>query len=127
MSKLAGTGVLLLALFLAGCATGGEERSGGTGAVTGDQLVETGQTDLLEALRILRPQWLRARSSARLTGERPEVTVFVNETPFGTVGVLSSIPLAAVEEVRYMSASDATTRYGMSGGAAGLILVRTRG
>ena len=117
-------GSLLLA---AGCASSGQRSGDPTGAITGAELVATGHRDLHEALRALRPNWLRARGPGRLSGEVAEVTVFLNETPYGTVRDLSRIPLNAVRDVRYMSPSDATTRYGLSGGSAGLVLVRTGG
>jgi hypothetical protein len=50
----------------------------------------------------------------------------LNGAPFGTVSDLNSISIDAVEDIRYMSASEAGARYGTTAGNSGLLLVRTR-
>lgn len=119
-------GGLALLLTVGACASGsgGGGSGGSSNALTGERLIETRQGNLHDAIQSLRPRWLRARGAATLTG-RSEVQVFLNGSPYGGIGSLSSIPLDAVRDVRFMSASEAGSRYGTAAGNAGVLLVRT--
>lgn len=126
IGTLGGTALMLATMTLAGCASAGGSSSGGSSnALTRAQLIETRQSTLYMAVQTLRPNWLRARGNASLTGSS-EVVLYVNGSPYGTVRDLNSIPIDAVEDVQYMSASEAGARYGTSAGNSGLLLVRTR-
>jgi hypothetical protein len=126
IGALGGVALVLATMTLAGCASGGGSSSGGSpNVITRAQLIETRQNNLYTAIQTLRPQWLRARGASSLSGSS-EVVLFVNEAPYGTVSDLSSISIEAVEDVRFMSASEAGARYGTVAGASGVLLVRTR-
>ncbi|MEX2466389.1 MAG: hypothetical protein WD995_05735 [Gemmatimonadota bacterium] len=122
-----GAAVLAILLAAGGCASSGSTGSASSSGnvITGEALMATHQNNLYQALQSLRPQWLRSRASASLTSST-EVALFVNEAPYGTVSDLSSIPIDAVRDVRFMSASEAGSRYGTSAGAGGLLLVRLK-
>lgn len=94
--------------------------------ITGEQLIESGRSDLLSALQDLRPTWIRGRGANSINSSS-EVIVFLNGAPYGTVSDLRSLPLDAVLDVRFLSASEAGARYGTLAGSSGLVLVRTRG
>lgn len=121
-----GAALALLTLTLASCATGGTGSSRGAGnVVTGEQLLEMRQSDLYTALQNLRPAWIRGRGSNSITNSS-EVVVFLNGAPFGTASDLRTIAVDTVEDVQFMSASEAGARYGTTAGSSGLLLVRTR-
>lgn len=114
----------LLAIALAACSTtGGSGR--GTGAITVEELQATAASDCLEAVRTLRPQWLRTRAAPTPRDPNPTPQVIVDGTPRGGLNELALISSSDVESIRYLSASDATTRFG-TGFPAGAIEVRTR-
>jgi hypothetical protein len=50
------------------------------------------------------------------------VVVYMDDTRLGEVASLSTIPAGRVREIRYISASDATTRWG-TGHSSGVIQV----
>lgn len=79
-----------------------------------------------ELVRHLRPQWLqgRGRESLRTSVEARPV-VYVGSTRQGEVDILRSFSLGGIEELLYVDATTATTRYG-SGHAGGVILVVLR-
>lgn len=122
-----GLATLSLALLLsaAGCGGGG---GGGAGTArpegsSADRIVEEELTTLLqlsalEAVRRLRPRWLQTR-----TGAPPRVHVDGN--PVGTSENLGSYRATDVQEMRYLNAADATTRFGTNY-ISGVILVTTR-
>ncbi len=122
-----GTVLLLLALSVGACATtGGSGGGASSNVLTGEELIASRHNDLLGALQNLRPSWIRGRGTNSVNYSS-EVVVFLNGNPYGTVSDLRSIPVDAVLDVQFMSASEAGARYGTLAGSSGLVLVRTRG
>jgi hypothetical protein len=87
----------------------------------------------LEIVQSLRPQMTRNRSTttsaSRSTAGYTDaaaatagVVVYMDDTRLGEVATLSTIPAQRVKEIRYISASDATTRWG-TGHSSGVIQV----
>ena len=73
-----------------------------------------------EAARRLRPAWLQARGRSHLP------VIYRDNARWGSdPRSLENIRIDAVRQMRFLSASDATTRYG-TGFAGGVILVVTR-
>jgi hypothetical protein len=68
--------------------------------------------NLFDALQRLRPGFLRARSTGSNTNAYP--VVYVDGMRRGGIDFLRSISSNSVQEVRYLSAIDATTRYGLN-------------
>jgi hypothetical protein len=87
-------------------------------------------TDLMTVVQRLRPQFLRPRGAASFGNNRsgksvPVAQVVVDGVHRGDVQVLRQLSTQSVKEIHYMSAADATTRFG-TGFDAGAILVITR-
>ena len=85
-----------------------------------------------EIVRSLRPAMLVARdralnvqSTSTARQARPGIQVYLDGVPFGGVEWLTFIPASTVLDVTWLSALDATTRYG-TGHSAGAILVTSR-
>ena len=71
----------------------------------------------------LRPQWLRRRGPTSILEPQGELpTVYVDNMRVGDLAILSSIPVDEISEIRFISGSDATTRWG-TGVTAGVIEV----
>ncbi|MDZ7780790.1 MAG: hypothetical protein U5R14_12780 [Gemmatimonadota bacterium] len=116
---------LALLVMAGACATASSGSGrGAPDTLTRERLIETRQGNLYDAIQSLRPRWLRARGTSSFSGSS-EVQVFLNEAPYGTVSDLSSIPLDAVQDVRFIQASEAGSRYGTVAGSSGVLLVRT--
>ena len=94
--------------------------------LTSEEIVQTGQQqDLYQAIRSLRPHFLRpVRGSRSITGggQATVPVLYVDGMKSGDVEGLRSIRAQAVKEVRYLSPSQAGIRYGL-GHEAGAILV----
>ena len=119
---------LVLAALAGGCSAatgegaGGPSRSGGND-LTGEEVRQSTAENLHDAIRQLRPRWLRPRGRASFTA--PESTipvVYANDIQYGSIDALYSIHVNDVTHVRYMSPADATTRFG-TGHAGGTIMV----
>jgi hypothetical protein len=115
------TAAAFLAVGTVACAS-----SGGTpGAaranldvITTEELQADANMDLLTLIQRIRPRWLQTRGSMSFGGGAG-VRAVVDGVPRGGAGDLRGIRALDVAEVRYMNASDATTRFGldMTGGA----------
>ncbi len=117
---------LALAASLAACATGRvAPLEYDRDLITSVELAHTNAASVYEAIRNLRPLFLRARGpSSVLNSTATGPAVIVDQTLLGEIQELTDIPLQDVQAVRYLAAWDATTRYGQ-GYANGVIEVTT--
>lgn len=114
----------MLALSLAaaltlhcGASRSARERSSGhvdRNIVLGDELARFNTGNLLDALRNLRPQWLRPSRPVfdRTNPESEGPLVYVDGRSFGTTRSLGLIQVRAVVAVRFYSSSEAHGRFG---------------
>ena len=117
---------LVVATLLVACASTGSGDGRGVGNVlTYDDLVATNETNLYMAIQSLRPPWLRARGQASAVGGTV-VTVFVDGSPRGEASDLMGMPLIDIADITYLSASEATFRFGTIAGSGGSIEINTR-
>jgi len=122
--------VTLAAVPLMACGTTGTTQRSGSGSsrntITRAQLEAMPSMTVYQAIERYRRDWLRPRGATLQTDTgRRFPTVFMDGRPYGDLEVLSQLGTEIVEEIRYMSASDATTRFG-TGYPAGIIDVISR-
>jgi len=108
-----------------GCATSrGSEGSAAAGSrnlIAADELQDPGLQALnaLEAIRRLRPRWVRGRGAA---SRAP--AAFLNGSPFSGLRTLETVAVTDNVEIRFGEARDAANQYGGSY-PGGVIDVRT--
>ncbi len=109
------------------CASGGEGSlsTRGSGDITREELEATSVDDAMEAISLLRPRWLRARPARTPNDPIPVVGVVIDNMARATRDDLASLPIGQVERISFMSAADATIRFG-TGYTGGAIIVTTR-
>jgi len=121
----------LAVLLVIGCAASPPassriDRSLARDWISGEELATSQATNMAEAIRLLRPTWLRARGPQSIRASvSPYPIVYVDGIRMGEPHWLRDIPCTTVTEARYIGAADATTRWG-TGHATGVILVTTR-
>ncbi len=123
--------LLLLAVpVTTSCATSTQSasqgRSGGRNLITAEELAAAPDLNVFDAVRRLRPNWLRARGTESALGTVP-VVVYVDGMRRGDVDALSIIRLDEVTEIRFLDGPDATTRYGINVGGGVIEVVTRRG
>ncbi len=103
---------------------GGPRRS--SNRITQEELADVPHITAWTAIKELRPRWLTARG-VRNIGEGPQAypQVYVDGHLLGDPMVLHSLAVLDIESMEFMSASDATTRFG-TGHQGGAILVQTK-
>lgn len=114
-----------LALGLSGCASsgggGGSARPAGatTNRIVAAELAEVGQIDALQAINRLRPRWTAVR------GGSDAPVLYVDGSRRTSLSDLSTMRATDIQTMEFMSANDATTRFG-TGHTGGAIMVTTR-
>jgi hypothetical protein len=74
----------------------------------------------------LRPEYLRSRGTNSFRDTTPlRAVVYIDGLKYGSVEQMRNLSADRVFQVRYLSAADATTRFGMDHGG-GAILITTR-
>jgi hypothetical protein len=91
------------------------------------ELAAANEVNFDEALRRLRPEWMRSAPTTRQAAEPGVASVYVNDAYAGGLDALRLIPIDAVTNARYLTPTAARSWFGMfcpcTGGA---ILVSTR-
>jgi hypothetical protein len=94
--------------------------------ITHEELRDLAAANALEVVQGLRSHWLRGRSSSfRSGGGMTLPEVFVNHQHYGPLESLRQVRTESIQEMEFISAPDATTRFG-TGYIGGVILVTLR-
>jgi hypothetical protein len=123
--------VLLLVVSLAtiACASAGakQARPSTRNVITADQIKRIGATNALEAVQRLQPRMLeKQRGPSSINFEdQAQIVVYLDNSRLGGIETLTMVQTGNVVEIRYLSASEATTRFG-TGNAAGAIVITTK-
>ena len=127
MQRLLCAGILTFVWLATACASAAENggRQHNPDLITAEEIQAARVATAFEVVERLRPQFLRTRGSSSALMET-RVTVFQDNLNLGGVEMLRQIRALDVLEIRFMSASDATTRFG-SGFPGGVIAIKSRG
>jgi hypothetical protein len=128
--------VLLVAVPLALSCTSGAGRSGrlatprhDANIISAEELAGVNASNLYDAIRLLRTEWLRRSApTTLLPGAEYAVAVYLDRVRFGDLESLRQLPVSSAVRVRYYSASEAQSEFGVSNlqGAIQVVTVRAR-
>jgi len=92
--------------------------------ITSEEIEARPTLNARQVIEQLRPQFLRVRGTTTLGNAATQdvIWVYLDGTRYGTIDVLSNISANEVREIRYLSPSEATNRFG-TGHVQGAILV----
>jgi hypothetical protein len=118
--------VYVAMLVLLGCSSAGAGAARGSSTViTRAELNTLDLSTAYDAVQRLRPHFLRGRGSTSIRDPQPVLpVVYIAGVKQGGPEALQRVRVSEVEEIRYIGASDATTRYGTghTGGAIEVVL-----
>lgn len=120
--------VLALPLMAAtGCVAGGAGTGASrTGPIERADVEASSARNAYDLVQSLRPQWLRGRGATSLRNTQPALpVVYVDGMRFGPVESLRQLTVESLQRLEFMSAPDATNRFG-TGHGGGALLVQTR-
>lgn len=96
--------------------------------ITLNEIEATHVANAYDVVQALRPEFLRSRGVASIRSGTPEyAVVYIDGVRVGPLGELRRIPREQLEELRYLSGSDATTMYGTGHGGGAILVVTKRG
>jgi hypothetical protein len=117
--------LLLLAALAAACSTNGVgTRAGRSDLITVQDLQAANATNLFDAVRAIRPNWLRARSPNSLQ-RQGQVQVYFDDTRVGGVEALRNLPMQGIAFIQWFDPITASARWGLDH-EQGAIYVSTR-
>lgn len=133
---------LAAAAALSACAGGATSGSGGGASATAvmtaaatprgsanviveSEIPASGAQNALEIIQRVRPSMLRARNGSIEETGVMDIVFYIDAARAGERQALTSVPAGNVREIRYLNATDATTRFG-TGHALGAIIVTTK-
>ncbi|HJU75328.1 MAG TPA: hypothetical protein VJ717_16415 [Gemmatimonadaceae bacterium] len=124
------TGVFAATIAVTACGSGGSSAPGSPAAaqttapqrgnsrlITRQEIESVPLETIYDVIERLRPNMLRSRGSP--------IMVYLNTTLLGEVSTLRGIQASSVRQVEFVSASDATTRFG-TGVPGGAIVITSR-
>jgi outer membrane cobalamin receptor len=118
--------LLFIACTLAACASSGTRPTRSGDVITAEEIEGASVSTAYDAVARLRPAFLRGRGQSSIQNPGSDLPiVYVNGLRSGPIDYLRNIPAQDVQEIRFVSATDATTRYG-TGHTGGVIEVITR-
>ena len=124
MRRLAMAGLVVVAV---GCSGATQPTGQSRDVITVADIEKINVSNAMDVIQRLHPEFLRGRGRNSIaSGDAQYPVVYVDGVRAGELSVLRSIPANDVREIRFVSAADATTRYG-TGHTGGVIEVRIRG
>ena len=115
-------GVALLAIACGGVGSG---PSPSRYVITLDEIQRTPASNAHQLVHTLRPTWLTARGQYSARHGRVLPVVYLDNVRLGELSALGTIPVETVQEIRFITGTEATTRWG-TGVAGGVIHVITK-
>ncbi len=125
----------VLALQLAGGVSSAEAQKGRkNNLITQEEIAKSGASNAYDLIKTLRPEWLRARgistgmpdpSGGGVSDPGAGIQVYVDGVRVGGLDQLENFGAERIQELRYLSANDATQKYG-TGHTQGAIEVTTK-
>lgn len=109
------TFLALCALALIACAGRAAPNSHGApdqSVLSAEELAGSNQGNLLDAVRMLRPQWLTLRTTSPQGSPDATVIVYVDDQRLGPADLLRTLSIDGARSLRYYSPSAATVRFG---------------
>lgn len=94
-------------------------------ALTAEEIHSGTQSNMYEVIRQLRPRWFGQRGDKVPAAGLPDVQVYMNDVHIGELSELRSIDPRTVTSARFLSAPDASIRFGANH-FRGAILLSTR-
>ena len=93
--------------------------------ITREEMLKSTSPDALGVIQALRPDWLRSRGATSFAGGVPDVVVYVDGARVGHREVLRQLPTTHIKEMRHLSATEATQKWGTDH-SGGVIEIVTR-
>lgn len=120
------------AVIMAACATAATPKPAGSSPdlISSAEIVASGSSNAYEAINRIRPNWFRARGTARMVNGNiasQNIAVFVDGQRLGDVASLSTLSTTGLKSMQWLDAARAATMLSGLGSEpiSGAILIKT--
>ena len=94
--------------------------------ITADEIARANASNAYEIIERLRPAFLRTRGAESLQNTAPPTPIiYLDGMRYGTLQSLVNVPAMGIVSIQYLSAIDATQRFGFDN-SGGAILITTK-
>jgi hypothetical protein len=117
----------VLVMASAACASSGAapQAARHPDVITAAELAPHSGGSARQVIERLRPRFLRVRGPSSINNpDADRIIVYVDNNRMGGVEVLDQIQADDIAEIRYLSAPDATSRYGMGHSGGAIVITR---
>lgn len=105
----------------------GDRPNRSTNVLNEEEILQANSSNVYDLVSKLRPKWLYGRGTKSfLSPEASVPIVYVNGVRHGTVETLYNLHVADISQIRYLSASEATTRYGLDHTSGAILITYSR-
>lgn len=132
MSRFISVICIAMVVAVAGCASTGSNPNAGRSPdlITEDEIATSGASNALEAVRRLRPNWMRARgisSIGRVSAPTPVIATYLDGQRLGDLSSLRLLSVAGIKSMQWLDAARASTLLSGLGSDAigGAIVIKT--
>jgi len=119
----------VVVFMAAACASAGgtPKSSSHDGVITSEEIEISHQPTLFDVIRALRPHWLTTTPTGLRSDADAGISVYLDSQRAGSIDVLRQLPSTSASSLRFYSASEAQSRFGL-GNLHGVIqIVSPRG
>jgi hypothetical protein len=117
---------LALSTACATTGTGSAPTGRNQNVITEDEITASHESNVYDLIRSLRPMYLKSRGRSSINGSGSDyASVFMDGQLYGDISTLRNLVPSQIHEIRYYSATDAMTRFGMQAGG-GAIDIHTK-
>ena len=119
----------VVVFMAAACASAGgtPKSSSHDGVITSEEIESSHQPTLFDVIRALRPHWLTTTPTGLRSDADAGISVYLDSQRAGSIDVLRQLPSTSASSLRFYSASEAQSRFGL-GNLHGVIqIVSPRG
>ncbi|MFV2006654.1 MAG: hypothetical protein ACC667_04380 [Longimicrobiales bacterium] len=124
--------VATVALLTLACSSSGrssQSNARNRGAViTAEELATAAELDAFDAVRRFRPMWLRTRGPVSISlQDKAGVRVYIDGSRRGRLEALRAFRVTDIESITYLSAPEATLRFGIDHSDGAILVILKRG
>ncbi len=117
--------ILLLTACASSGAKGSSEQRRDRNVITREEISQSPEHNALNMIRSLRPGMLTERGKTSIAQQDPGIVVFLDGQRYGDISSLDGLEVNTIDEVRYLNAAQAQSRFG-TGFPQGVILITSR-
>ncbi len=124
--RMVATAMLAVAMTTACATAGGGGQRTTHNRIVYDEIQRSDQTNALDVIKSMRPQWLRTRGPTTILGSDP-VMLYIDGMRMNYIDELQTIPRMNIQEIRYYPASEAQAKWGLNHTNGAIEVITRRG